>query len=71
MEWLCAELLDLIPLRLLSCVFSIVSAYKFDRIFDSDINVVFSLIAFLYLLLKDCWGGSLGKRIMGITISRN
>lgn len=66
-EWFAAALIDLIPLSIFINIFPIFSDFKFGF----DTNIVFSVISFAYLLLKDCWGASLGKRIMGITVKKN
>ena len=88
-EWLCAALIDLLPIAILGRLHGvaniildiifraakninihIIDITWFIDITWSTIYIIFFWGAALYLLLKDAFGLSLGKRIMGIKLQK-
>ncbi len=82
-EWLCAALIDLLPISIFFETFNCLTTCYFHYIIlshnvskDAIINYYTDVVkyllsvAFVYLLFKDAFGGSLGKRIMGISLKK-
>ncbi|MBO4333888.1 MAG: RDD family protein [Paludibacteraceae bacterium] len=79
-EWLCAALIDLLPISTFERLtnYCLTTYYVFlshnvskDAIIDyTDVVKYLLSVAFVYLLFKDAFGGSLGKRIMGISLEK-
>ncbi len=83
-EWLCAALIDFLPIAILGCLHGVANLILFRaarniHIIDITwfIDIIWTTIyiidhggAALYLLLKDSFGLSLGKRVMGINLQK-
>ena len=79
-EWLCAALIDFLPIAILGCLRGVANLILFRAarninihiidITDLTIYIIFFWGAALYLLLKDAFGLSIGKRIMGIKLQK-
>lgn len=83
-EWLCAALIDLLPISIFFETFNCLTSYYLTSYYiihshnvskDAIINYTDAVkyllpVAFVYLLFKDAFGGSLGKRIMGISLKK-
>ena len=84
-EWLCAALIDFLPIAILTNIpiianriVGIVSYCTRDpksHLWQSPstsqtVSVVLMILSALYLLLKDAFGLSIGKRIMGIKLQK-
>ena len=79
-EWLCAALIDFLPIAILGCLHGVANLILFraarninTHIIDitaQTIYIIFFWGAALYLLLKDAFGLSIGKRIMGIKLQK-
>ena len=79
-EWLCAALIDFLPIAILGRLHGVANLILFRAarninthiidITDLTIYIIFFGGAALYLLLKDAFGLSIGKRIMGIKLQK-
>ena len=84
-EWLCAALIDFLPIAILTEIPTMVNmiagivsyctrepgSYSWHTpSLSQTVFVVLMILSALYLLLKDSFGFSLGKRIMGIKLQK-
>ena len=76
-EWLCAFMIDLLPISLLNVFLNVILitflTFEIGTIQEAirTISITTALLVFPYLLLKDAFGGGLGNKIVGITVSKN
>lgn len=84
-EWLCAALIDFLPIAILTklpiIVYNIAAIVSYctkdqgNHSWESpsmreNVSIILLCLSALYLLLKDSFGLSLGKRIMGIKLQK-